>query len=226
MKHLHSLATALTFFSTININVAETPIDILPATPLDQTKTISQQVSSEVKSSFMQQVLSNQSIFYSAGSQAIMRIIPLLIQDLSDGKLDGKVFGKQVAYAKELEDILGIKLEDLDFNLTVLSNEELHSTMVDRLIRLGSDIVKVVSASNSSPVSIITAVASVTHDRFYNARVILAKELLRESKRIIDLEMGNGEIDGLDAENKPIDWKVEINKSVNLVLKRTLAQAL
>lgn len=172
--------------------------------------------------SFWTLMKNNEQTFMVLGRNVMSRLIVLAVSDIADGKLDGMAFGEKIDYLKEIEDILGIKLGGLSIE-TVQFSEVPHRSWFSRIISLGQEVVVEIGKNPQfSYQGIVNSLDIVADRRFDNAKQIFAKALLVETKRIIEIEMANGKIDGLGKDDKPIDWKPQIEESVKNVLSRAL----
>lgn len=150
--------------------------------------------------------------------QLIIRFLAIALDDLADGKLDGIAQGKKVSYAQEVGMLLGVEVSPTDLNATVPLDE----CWMIRLIELSVDIANIIIQSDGQKDKLLQAAGAFAMDKMNKARRSLAVALIQETDRIIALELGNGKIDGLDAEGHAIDWKKEMKDSVERSLRRVL----
>lgn len=149
--------------------------------------------------------------------QLLTRFLAIALDDLADGKLDGVAYGKKVFYAQEVAAMLGVSV----------SEEELKSVPLDegvavRLVGLLVDVTGRIIQTGGQKDQLIAAAGAFAKEKMDKARKSLAVALIQETDRIIALELGNGAIDGLDAQGMVIDWKKEMQDSVQRSLSRVL----
>lgn len=149
--------------------------------------------------------------------QLLTRFLAIALDDLADGKLDGVAYGKKVFYAQEVAAMLGVSV----------SEEELKSVPLDegfavRLVGLLVDVTGRIIQTGGQKDQLIAAAGAFAKEKMDKARKSLAVALIQETDRIIALELGNGAIDGLDAQGMAIDWKKEMQDSVQRSLSRVL----
>lgn len=149
--------------------------------------------------------------------QLLTRFLAIALDDLADGKLDGIAYGKKVSYAQEVAALLGVSV----------SEEELKSAPLDesfavRLINFSLEVTTLIIQTGGQKDQLIVAAEAFAKDKMNRARKSLAVALIQETDRIISLELGNGKIDGLDANGIAIDWKKEMQDSVQRSLSRVL----
>jgi hypothetical protein len=150
--------------------------------------------------------------------QLLTRFLAIALDDLADGKLDGIAYGKKVSYAQEVGALLGINISDSDLKTTAPIDE----SWILRVIELSVDVSTMIIQSGGQKEKLIEAAGAFAKEKMKKARKSLAVALLQETDRIIALELGNGKLDGLDAEGHAIDWKKEMKDSVDRSLKRVL----
>lgn len=150
--------------------------------------------------------------------QLLTRFLAIALDDLADGQLDGIAYGRKVSYAKEVGELLGVKVSEEDLK----EPAPLDAGWMVRLIELSVDVTSMIIQSGGQKEKLVVAAGAFAKDKMNKARKSLAVALIQETDRIIALELGNGRIDGLDAEGHVIDWKKEmkdsVERSLNLVL--------
>lgn len=149
--------------------------------------------------------------------QLLTRFIAIALDDLADGKLDGIAYGKKVSYAQEVAALLGVSV----------SEEELKAVPLDeglavRLLGLGLDVTSKIIQTGGQKDLLIASASAFAKEKMEKARKSLAVALIQETDRIISLELGNGAIDGLDVNGIAIDWKKEMQDSIQRALSRVL----
>ena len=149
--------------------------------------------------------------------QLLTRFLAIALDDLADGKLDGVAYGKKVSYAQEVAALLGVSVSEED-----LKSAPLDESFGARLIAFSLDVTSIIIQTGSQKDQLIAAAGAFAKEKMEKARKSLAVALIQETDRIISLELGNGKIDGLDANGIAIDWKKEMQDSVQRSLSRVL----
>lgn len=149
--------------------------------------------------------------------QLLTRFLAIALDDLADGKLDGIAYGKKVSYAKEVASLLGVSVSEEELNVAPLDE-----TLLVRLVGFSLDVVKMIIETQGQKDKLIDAMGAFVKEKMNKARKSLAVALIQETDRIISLELGNGKIDGLDARGIAIDWKKEMQDSIERALARVL----
>lgn len=149
--------------------------------------------------------------------QVLIRFLAIALDDLADGKLDGIAYGKKVSYAKEVAVLLGVSVSEED-----LKSAPLNESLAVRLVGLGVDVTSRIIQAGGQKDQLIEAASAFAKEKMDKARKSLAVALIQETDRIIALELGNGAIDGLDAQGRAIDWKIEMQDSIRRSLSRVL----
>lgn len=149
--------------------------------------------------------------------QLLTRFLAIALDDLADGKLDGIAYGKKVSYAQEVASLLGVPV----------SEEELKASPIDdsllaRVVGFSLDVTKMIIDTQGQKDKLVDAMGAFAKEKMNKARKSLAVALIQETDRIISLELGNGRIDGLDAQGVAIDWRKEMQNSVQRSLARVL----
>jgi hypothetical protein len=149
--------------------------------------------------------------------QLLTRFLAIALDDLADGKLDGIAYGKKVSYAQEVAALLGVSVSEED-----LKAAPLEATLLGRLIGFSLDVTKMIIETQGQKDKLIDAAGAFANEKMEKARKSIAVALIQETDRIISLELGNGKIDGLDAKGMAIDWKKEMQDSIERALARVL----
>ena len=149
--------------------------------------------------------------------QLLTRFLAIALDDLADGKLDGIAYGKKVSYANEVAAMLGVTVSEEE-----LKPAPVDATLLGRLIGFSLDVTKIIIETQGQQDKIVSALGAFAKEKMNKARKSLAVALIQETDRIISLELGNGKIDGLDANGIAIDWKKEMKESVERALARVL----
>lgn len=150
--------------------------------------------------------------------QLLTRFLAIALDDLADGKLDGIAYGKKVSYAQEVGRLLGVDVSEEELKASAPVDE----SWAVRLIELSVDLTTIIVQSEGQKDKLIESAGAFAKDKMSKARKNLAVALIQETDRIIALELGNGKIDGLDAQGAVIDWQKEMKDSVERSLKRVL----
>lgn len=149
--------------------------------------------------------------------QVLTRFLAIALDDLADGKLDGVAHGKKVFYAQEVAALLGVSVSEAE-----LKSAPLDESIAVRLIGFSLDVTSRIIQTGGQKDQLIAAAGAFAKEKMDKARKSLAVALIQETDRIISLELGNGKIDGLDAQGMAIDWKKEMQDSVARSLSRVL----
>jgi hypothetical protein len=148
--------------------------------------------------------------------QLLTRFLAIALDDLADGKWDGVAYGKKVSYAQEVAALLGVSVSDEE------KAAPLDATLLGRLIGLSLDVTKIIIETQGQKDKLIEAAGAFAKEKMEKARKSIAAAMIQETDRIISLELGNGKIDGLDAKGIAIDWKKEMQDSIQRALSRVL----
>lgn len=149
--------------------------------------------------------------------QLLTRFLAIALDDLADGKLDGIAYGKKVSYAQEVAAMLGVSVSEEE-----LKSAPLDESFAARLIGFSLEVTSIIIQTGGQKDQLMAAAGVFAKDKMNRARKSLAVALIQETDRIISLELGNGKIDGLDAKGIAIDWKKEMQDSVQRSLSRVL----
>lgn len=149
--------------------------------------------------------------------QMLARFLAIALDDLSDGQLDGHVFGQKISYAAEVGELLGIDVSEVE-----LSAERLEESLVVKLTRLGGDLFTLIQAQQEGQDRLREAATAFAKRKMDRARKSLAVALIREADRIIALELANGAVDGLDGSGAAIDYKQEMKQAVERSIRHVL----
>lgn len=149
--------------------------------------------------------------------QVLARFLAIALDDFSDGRLDGCVFGKKVSYAAEIGALLGVTVSEEE-----LKGAPVQQPLLIKLVGLGADISDVIIASQGTHEGVSAALGTFAKGKMDKARKSLAVALIREADRIISIELANGAIDGLDGDGRVIDYKAEMKTSVERALQQVL----
>jgi hypothetical protein len=149
--------------------------------------------------------------------QVLTHFLAMAMDDFADGKMDGIADGKKISYAKEVAKLLGVQVSEDELKSAPIDN-----TLVVRLIGFSADVVSRLVETGGQKDQLIAAASAFAKEKMDKARKSLAVALIQETDRIISLELGNGKIDGLDANGIAIDWKKEMQDSVARSLSRVL----
>lgn len=134
--------------------------------------------------------------------QLLTRFLAIALDDLADGRLDGIAHGKKISYTHEVGVLLGLSISDEE-----LTSEPLDESLLTRLVGFGHDIASMIQEHGTTKEALIQAAGAFAAKKMDKARKNLAVALIQEADRIIELELGNGAIDGLDEHGVAIDWK-------------------
>lgn len=150
--------------------------------------------------------------------QLLTRFLALALDDLADGILDGVAYGKRVSYAQEVAALLGVTISEDELKAA----PQVDSGLLVRLVGFSIDVTKIIIETQGQKDKLIAAAGAFAKEKMEKARKSIAVALIQETDRIISLELGNGKVDGLNAEGVAIDWKKEMQDSVQRALSRVL----
>ncbi len=149
--------------------------------------------------------------------QVLARFLAIAMDDFADGKLDGVANGKKVSYSQEVANLLGVEISEAE-----LRSEPLDQPLVNRLLSLATEVGTLIIDTNGQTEKVLRSLGDFAEKKMHRARKYLASALIRETDRIIALELGNGAFDGLDSEGLVINWKSEMKQSVESALSQVL----
>lgn len=150
--------------------------------------------------------------------QLLARFMAIALDDLADGRLDGEAFGHKVSYAGEVGKLLGIDVSDVE-----LTASPIDESLVSKLTALGGDVFTMIQAYQAGgQKSLEDALGAFAKRKMDKARKSLAVALIHEVDRIIELELANGAVDGLDGSGARIDYKAQMQQSVERSLRHVL----
>lgn len=150
--------------------------------------------------------------------QLMTRLLALALDDIADGNLDGIANGKKIQYAEEVGRLLGIEISEQELSGAL----SLETPLIARIAGFAVEVTSMIIANAHHKDSLLDAMGAFAKKKMNKARKSLAVALLQEANRIIRLELGNGRIDGLDADGLPIDWKSEMQRSITRSLHLVL----
>jgi|GEM_PF-2628951 len=142
--------------------------------------------------------------------QLLTRFLALALDDLADGRLDGIAYGKKISYSQEIASLLGVEISEEELRATT----PLDASLLERVGRFAIDVSGLILTHGATKDGLLAAAGAFAQTKMDRARKSLAVALVRESDRIIRLELGNGKIDGLDEGGMVIDWKKEMATSI------------
>jgi hypothetical protein len=143
--------------------------------------------------------------------QLLTRFLALALADLEDdGSLDGIAYGKKISYSQEIASLLGVEISEEELRATI----HVDASLLERVGRFASDVSGLILTHGTTKDGLLAAASAFAKTKMDRARKSLAVALVRESDRIIGLELGNGKIDGLDERGMAIDWKKEMETSI------------
>jgi len=159
-----------------------------------------------------------EALLQEVAGQLLVRFLAIALDDVADGTLDGVVNGQKISYAKEIGQMLGISIDDTELKSIQLDDQSLMS----RLVSLSGDIISVAVKSNGEKDEILKHLKELATKKMNKARKNLAVAMIQETDRIIELELGNGAIDGLDRNGSKIDWRSEMKQSIQTAIQKVL----
>lgn len=149
--------------------------------------------------------------------QILARFLAIAMDDFADGKLDGIANGKKVSYAKEIADLLGVSVTEEE-----LRSQPLEEPLAIQLAGFAVELGGLIMSNANDKDQLVSSLGAFAEEKMFRARKYLAAALILEADRIIALELGNGKVDGLDANGMAIDWKAEMQTSVRRAMDRVL----
>lgn len=150
--------------------------------------------------------------------QVLTRFLALTLDDLADGRLDGIAYGKKISYAQEIANLLGVEITEEELRTTA----PVDSSLLVRVGSLALDVTQMIIAHAGQKEKLLEAAGAFAKSKMDKARKSLGVALVREADRIIALELGNGKVDGLDGAGQVINWKAEMERSINSALRLVL----